>query len=745
VFVWGSEPVNGQRRDVISGSNFIDLRRRATTLASLAAVHGDDVVVMRDGRPDVQQALQVTVDFLRVLGVQPAIGSDFDDSHRRSGAPPVAIISHAFWRDAFGSEAGAVGRSIEVDGTTTTIVGVLPERFYFAGQWPIYLPLRDDDLAAEDRTHHHYHMVGRLRPGISVNDASHELSSILAAIATEDPRLSRWSVLVEPMHDVTVEAVRQSLWSIAAASLLVLVVAMVNLGTLLRVRTVRRLPELAVRGSLGASRARVASSVALEALLISAGGGVLGVLVAPAALDLFSTIAPPQILIPNSAASIPVLRATLTPDLLGIALTATVALGLLLALPSMWTILRQPPSMMAVRAGHRVTRSAASRWMVGAELALATLLAVGAGLLIRSLTYLTSQDPGVDPTGILTAYFGDVEDRPVAERAEYFRLVLEAVETIPGVRRAGIKDYRPFEGEDDFKGIRFPERPLPRPGEGVREEWRRVSEGYIETVGMRIVSGRAFSPGDFIGTPRSAVINQAFAAKHYPDQDPLGRRLMIAERGYTDVEIVGIATDVRSRGVAVAAPPVVFVPYQASPRGHVALFVKVIGDPMNYAAAIRDAIWSVDSRQPVLPMAPLDEVIARSIAIPTMVSRIVAVMAVVALALAGLGVFGVVAYAVGARRHEFAVRMVLGATAARLTRELIGSVAVLLAVSIVLGLVAAAAGVRGLRAVLHGVTPADPITFAVAAAVVALTGLVACYLPARRVARFDPARTIQHS
>ena len=303
-----------------------------------------------------------------------------------------------------------------------------------------------------------------------------------------------------------------------------------------------------MRTALGGTRSRVMATLLIEAAMLCAAGGALGLLLSPVMLDLLAIVAPAQVLIPNSAASIPVLRATLDVSLLATAFVLAVLFGLPLAIPSLWTAMRETPALTASSAGSRVSPAFRLRWLVGAELALAVLLAAGAGLTLRSAAHLASRDPGVDPAGVLTTYFGNVEARPVPERAEYFRLVLAAVEAIPGVRRAAIKDYRPFEGEDDFMGIRFPERPPVPRGAGVREEWRRVSEGYFETTGMRLISGRIFTPGDFRGPPRSAVINQAFAAKHYAGQDPVGRRLALAEKGYDDVEIAGVIADVRSRG-----------------------------------------------------------------------------------------------------------------------------------------------------------------------------------------------------
>ena len=261
VMAWGSNPGNGQLRDVISGSNFVDLLERTTTLSSLAAVHGDEVVMMQDGRPVVLPAFEVTVDFLTVLGVEPAVGWDFGAEDRVSGGGATALISYGFWQDGFGGDPGLIGSALELDGEPTTIIGVLPENFRFAGAMSIYVPLHEDDLAAESRTHHHYNMIGRLQPGTTPADVTREMSEILASIALEYPQLTGWSVLAEPMIEVTVEAVRATLWLITASSLLVFAVAIVNLGTLFRIRTLERMGEISIRTALGAPRRRIAAII----------------------------------------------------------------------------------------------------------------------------------------------------------------------------------------------------------------------------------------------------------------------------------------------------------------------------------------------------------------------------------------------------------------------------------------------------------------------------------------------------
>lgn len=742
VFAWGSNPSNGQIRDVISGSNFIDLKARTTTLSSLAAMHGDEAVMMEDGRPVVLPSFEVSVDFLSVLGVEPVLGVDFGPEDRVSGGAATVLISYGFWQDAFGGDPSILGSALELDGEPTTVIGVLPEDFRFLAPLPLLVPLHEDDLAAESRTHLHYHLLGRLRPGVTPADATREMSATLAEITEEFPQLTGWSVLVEPMVAVSVEAVRPTLWLITAAVLLVFAVVIVNLGTLFRIRTLERMAEISLRAALGSPRRRVAAIILAEAVGLCAVGGTIGLLLAPTVLGVLSSIAPPVVLIPNSAAAIPVLRATLTPIVYIVAFAGALGAGVLLAIPSLITVLGRHHELTEGWSGARVKSGIRSSMLVGTEVALATVLCVGAALTVRSAQHLASQDMGVESEGVLTAYFGDVETLPAPQRAEYFRRVITAVEALPGVQRVGTNDYRPFEGEDDFQGIRFPDREAPEPGRGPREEWRRVSEGLFETAGMTIVRGRGFVPVDFEATPNAVVINEAFATKHYPGQNPIGKRLTVTEEGYADVEVVGVVADVLSRGPAVPAPPVLYAPFQAAPRGHVSLFVKVSGDPMSYAPAVRDAVWSVDVRQPVLQMIPLGEVVRQSMAVQTMMGQIVGAMATVALILAGLGVFGVVAFTGRSRTTELGIRLALGATAVRLEREVVGGLLPVLTVALVAGVLPAAVASGGLASELYGVRPRDPVAFGSAIVLVAIMTLLATYLPARSVTKVDPARVI---
>jgi putative ABC transport system permease protein len=746
MLVWGSNPSQGQIRDVIAGPTYIDLSQRSTSLTTTAALHGDEVVLTRDGRPTVYGALEVSVDFLRLLGVEPALGRDFGEGERLSGGEPAVIVSHAFWREELGGDVDAPSTTLVIDGETRTIVGVLPAGFRFADPVAFLRPLHDDLLAADARTRYHYSVLARLAPNVTPADATREASAIMADIARQDARMSSWSLLVEPFLSVSVEAIQPVLWLLAAAVALVLLVAAVNLAALFRIRTLQRARELSVRAALGAGRARIFASLVAEALILSAAGGLLGVLLAAPLLDVLVALAPPSVLIPGSAVMLPTLRATLDFPVAAGSLVAAVLAGLLVAAPSLVMMTGDPGRSDRTLEGTRVRGGVRAGWLVGAQIALATVLCAVAGVTLRSAWTMVRTDLGVEPERVLTLYFGDVEARPVAERANYFRDVLARVADVPGVVRAGTNDYLPFQGEDDFQGVIFPERPPPLPGQGVREEWRRVSEGFFDAAGMRVVSGRGFLTSDFDATPAVVVLNEAFAAKHYPGVDPVGRRLGVTSPGYRDLEIVGVMADVLERGPAVPAAPMLFVPDQGGPRGTVALFVRTADDdPMTVAAAVQAAIWSVDSTQPVMEILPMTELTRRITAVDRLTGTLVGALASIALGLAAVGVFGVTSFTVASRRGELGVRLALGATARRLQLEVLRSALGRLAAALAVGIVLAVAAERAARSVLPPAGGSPSLSTTAAVVILAFVVLLAGWIPVRRVASIAPNEVIRRA
>jgi predicted permease len=737
--VWGSNTRDGQLRDVISGPNYIEMVREARTLSAMAAFHHDDTYLTGGASPEVTQSLEVTADFFDVLGVRPLLGREFQVADRTSSAPATVLLSYAFWRDRFDSDPEALGRSLSIEGEPRTIIGVLPEAFEFIAPATLYTPLRDDILEADERSRIHYHVIGRLAPGASPDDVTLELSGIMTRSAREHTGYEGWSVLAEPLHRVAVSAVRPAIWTLGAVVGLVLLIALVNLATLFRMRTVSRAGEISVRMALGAGWTRVARVLSLETLGLALAGALAGLAAAPFLLERVTRMIPVWVAIPDSAVRVPVLRADLDPVVGAFAVGVVLLGAVALSLPGFASAIRGGARARSGRT-HRALQG--TRVLVGLELALATVLCLGAALTARSAVRLLDTEVGLEDRGLLTLWVGDVWGLEYDEQATYFREIVREVESIPGVTSAGVIDYVDFLAEDDYARVYFLDRSF-QPTSSQREEWRRVGEGLFETAGIRVLEGRSFTRRDLDGAPRTAVVNEAFARKHYPDGGALGRFISTHDQAYRDLEIVGVVADVRSLGPAAPPPPMLYVPLQGSPRGTNGMYVRVEGEPMAYADAVRTALWSVDPTQPITGIQPMSDLVGSWVAIPRATSTLISTLAGLALLLATVGVFGVVAYAVRSRTSELGIRLALGASPRRLRRDILAGTLPLVLLGISVGMASGVVAARAARAVLFGVGPADPVSMTMAVAAMTGAALLATYLPSRRVERIDPTEAIR--
>jgi predicted permease len=742
VVVWGRNEQNGQLRDVVSGPNYIDLRRGAAAFEHMAALKPDDVVLQQADGPAVVSALAVTWEFFDVLGEAAARGRTFEPSDGVSGSEPVAVITDAAWRGRFGGAPDIVGRRLATRDGSLTVVGVLPPRFEFIAAAELFVPLHDDVLATYDRTSYNYWIVGLLRPGATIEQAAEQLETVMRDIRAGDPRLTGWSVAVEPLHATVTEAVRPVLLALAAAVAVLVLVAAANLGSLFLVHATALRPQITVLAALGAGRWRIIRRLATESCALIGAGAIAGLLIAVVLVRLLSGIVPPQVAISGSAAQVVVFRTVFDQRVATLALAVALVMCLVGTLPAI-------VAAMATRAGDRVaaigrsrtasaTMSAAHDAFVAAQIAFATLLLVCGALAWGSFRNLLAVDTGMQPRGVLTLYAGDLDDAESPARALYFRRVLESVAEVPGVVAVGLNDYVPLQAEDDFEGISFLDRPPPPPGQGVREEWRRVSEGFFAAAGVEVIAGRGFERADFGDVETVAVVNEAFARRHYPRGSVLGARLLIHERAYGEAAIVGVVRDVRGRGLREAAPPILYVPYHKFPRPNMALFVRADGMPaVQLVDPVREAIRSVDAQQPIDRIAGLEQVVANAAGVPRLASVVLLPLAATALVLAALGVFGVLAHAVGVRSAELGVRLALGATGGRLQRMVVARGLLLCAAGGSVGVLLALAVTRMAQALWFGVTAGDAGVLAAVAGTLLASALLAGWLPARRVGCLD--------
>jgi predicted permease len=744
VLVWGTSLEFGQRRDVISGPNYIDLRERNQVFEALAALKSGDVTLFSNGVPVPTDGELVTPEFFTVLGIAPQLGRLFEQADGRTGSNRVAVISHALWQTRYGGDPDIIGRSLETFGDPLIVVGVLPADVEYPFAANIYTALAYDFLRERDRTSIDYWGIGRLKPGVTVAVAQTELDRIMDDLERADPRLRGWSFTVDPLQGTLVEHVRPAILLLMGAVGLALLIACANVANLLLARGVSRGRELAIRTSLGASRLRVARQLLTESAVLGLSGGAIGLGLSVIAVGALPSILPATIPVPGSAANVSLPAIGIDGTVLGFTALVSLFTAMLFGLAPIlqaWRLninaaLRD--SATTASASRRTARS--QNLVIVGELALAVVLLSTTGLTLKSTMRLLRVDPGVDPRNVVTMYFGELNSWDAAERAIYYTQVIEAVKAVPGVVSVGVNDYVPFQQEDDFEGFHIESR---REEGSHRTEWRRVSADYFQTAGIPVIRGRSFSQADDENAPSVVIINSAMARQYWPGEDPVGQRILVHKSAYGSSQIVGIVGDVRRRGLDRDAPPVMYVPYHREPRPIMGLFARTTVEPAIVIEPIRQAIWSIDPRQPVEQAHTVAEILSQSVSVPRLSLILAGVVAALALVLATVGVYSVVSYAVSQRHKEISIRMALGARSLNIQRTVLLGGLKLGFAAVTLGVAGALVAGRLAAAALFGVEAHDPAPYLGAALLVVVVALVACYVPARRAATIDPMRSLR--
>jgi putative ABC transport system permease protein len=728
----------GGDRTPLAVADLLDVRAQNRSFEEVGAFNSITFNYTGGETPERVQAAGVTANFFSMLGVPTQLGRTFRSEEERPGAPRVVLLSDRFWRKHFAADPQVVGRTLNLNGTPFSVIGVMPAALDFPNK-EIELWTALQLQAPTRRGPYFLNGVARLKPGVGLDQARVEALKSLKSSYEGELDLN-----VLPVNDFIVGDVRLALWVLLVAVTLVLLIAAVNVANLLLVRSAARAKEISIRAALGAGRARIIRQLLTESLLLAVTGGLLGALLATWGIDLLRKLAPDNL--PRLE------QIGIDGRVLGWTALVSLLTGVLFGLAPAWQSSRLSLSEALKDSGRGTTESPAKRrWrdlLVVAELALAVMLLVGAGLLVKSFWRLQQVDPGVNTERVMTmriAPRGQRYAEPRQVQALYERM-LERVQALPGVYAAALSNSLPPDSTSGSDGFTIEGRPL-GPGQSPPVAYViAASPAYFRALSLPLRQGRHFTAADSSEAPRVMLINETLAARFFPNEDPLGKRINRGSESQPSwTEIIGVVGDAKYNGLADEVQPAFYQPLAQLPSYGVFLTVKTeMADPLSLAGAVRSEIRSLDGELPVSQVGTLEERFATAVAQPRFRTMLIAVFAVLALVLAATGIYGVISYSVTQRTHEIGVRLALGAQAGDVLRLVLKQGAVLAAIGVVTGLSASLALTRLLKNLLFNVSATDPLTFGGIAVLLTAVALLACYLPARRATKVDPLVALRH-
>lgn len=740
--LWIRYVLNGEP-DAGSPPELADFRSRSRTMQSFAMYEGQAANLVRDGAdPELLVAMKVSANWFNIFRAKATLGRTFAHGEDQEGAPKVVVLNERAWRRYFNGDPGVVGRAVRINGEPVTVIGVVPSGMAYPGGADMWMPLvfAASDLADNRRGARWLSLMGRLKPEATLDQAQRELSQIAAGIAARYPRYYRTlNVVPTPLRDRIVRDLKKPLLVIMGAVAFVLLIACANVANLFLVRATGREGEMAIRTALGAGRSRLVRQMVTESVTLSLLGAACGLLLAKWGMAVLLRFAPAELPRVSDA------------RIDGWALFVTLLVALITGLVfGLLPIARTDRGNLgvALRAGGRGTRShqgssRARRAIVVAEVALAVTLLVGAGLLLRSFRRLLAVDPGFRPDSALTFRVRLPETSYASDTSvRHFVDALDArLHAIPGVRVAGMSNALPLDGSDFTLSFQVRGRPPVPENQQPSAQIIVVTPGFFPAMGMTASRGRLFDRNDRVGGPKVALVSREFARRHFPNEDPIGKYVDLGWR--VDGEgrggmIVGIVGDVKQMALERDAPPTLYLPMDQASRSSLRVVLRTSVTPASVTSAVRAAVKEVDRELPVFAVRPLEEYVSEAMGPQRFYAVIVALFAGVALLLAAVGLYGVIAYAVSQRTHELGVRVALGATRRHIGRIVVMQGLVLSLVGAVVGIAAALVVGRVIGSLLFGVTAADPLTFAAVIVVLLAVAVIASYVPARRAARVDP-------
>ncbi|HEV8485541.1 MAG TPA: ABC transporter permease [Blastocatellia bacterium] len=724
----------------VSYPNFTDWRDRSESFEHLAAFTSKEFILRKGDSSERLHGASVSTDLFPLLGVNPERGRAFLPEEDKPGSSQVVIISHALWQQHFGEDPDAVGSTLSIDAKSFTIVGVMPLAFRFpfenerADLWvPVGNAFPD---WINEREAHFLSVVGRLKQGVEVETAQSEMTAIAASLADTYPdSQTGYGVDVTPLHQFLVADIRSTLLLLLAAVGIVLLIACSNVANLLLAKATARQKEFALRAALGASRRRIVRQLLTESLLLALVGGCLGLLLALWGIEPLVRLAPEDIPRLHEVA--------LDGRVLAVTALVTILTGLIFGLvpavraskPDLNEAMKEGSRGTSAGAGHARTRSA----LVVVEVAMALMLLVWSGLMIKTLSGLQHVDPGFKPENVVTiqTFLPDSKYDETAKWSSLYKQLVERTSEIPGVQSAAAVTSLPLSGDHLKVSFEVEGAPPVTRAERSSPAYWAISPDYFATMGVRLLKGRAFTERDNAKSPPVLIVNESTAREYFPGGDPIGKRARI---GYNDLtcEIVGIVADVKDEALEKEAGPGMYLPYEQTPWWFMSVVVRTTSDPATIATAVRREAATLDRDMAAGDARTMQQYLSAAVAGPRFIVLLLEIFGGVAVILAALGIYGVISYSVTQRTHEIGIRMALGATGGDVLRLVLGQGMRLTIMGVLLGVGASVLSTRLISGMLYGVRPTDLATLV--AVSVGLTGvaLIASFIPARRATRVDP-------
>jgi putative ABC transport system permease protein len=738
----------------VATGEVIDYRRRTRTLAGVAAWSDGQVNLTGDGDPERVAAGNVTANTFQTLGASPILGRTFTAAEDLPNGPRVVVLGHALWSRRYAADPNIVGRTIHVNGRPYEVAGVMPPGFVLPTDFQNPEPTQlwttlQMDPASTDHGSHGLYAAGRLKPGATVQQAADELRAIARAMTNEGlyPVQMQFDTVVLSLTDEVVGSVRRAIWLLFGAVAFLLLIACANVANLLLARAEGRQREIGVRAALGASGARIVRQLLTESVVLTAAATTVGLCLAYASVRFVAWWNPASVpRVADVSVDVSVLLFTVL-----VAVVTSLAFSLAPAARALRVDLTDSLKDGGQGASSGGARQRFRHVLVVVEMALAVVLLVGAGLMLRSLWSLQRVQLGFDPSRVLTMRLAlpaasyESSDQVVA----FYSRLLERVRQLPGVRAAGAARALPLGSTIGDFGLRV-EGYMPPPGTGAKGDWQIATDGYLEAMGERLVRGRPITVDDRTDTMLVALINEEMARRYWSGRDPIGGRIKIGGDPVRPwVTVVGIVANVRHNGITDVVKEKFYIPHTqwhkslGNPIRGMTLVVKADHDPRTLVAPIRQAIREMDGNLPVANIRTMDDVVAATMSAPRFTGMLLGVFAGLALTLSASGIYGVLSYVVSRRTREIGIRVAIGAGRAQVLRLVLGEGLSLALAGVAIGLAVAVGVSRLMRTMLHDVAPGDPATFATVAGLLSLVAVLASVVPALRAMRVDPVRALK--